>query len=400
MNVIAARQKASYSVFGHVCLDFSTPTVRLSQERAQATKDRVLGIEGFERGRLMTAEDLFSRHGLKISDVAANNRWNMESLTKSKGGPAASAALGIFQLSQEGKVDFRGAIGNDGIGREIAAYFEEYGMDSSAFIRISGAVTSHTLVVNEQIEGDPEAHRSFLHDRGPNSTVKFGDVAQSLHNLPDAERKVVMVGGNFLMPQLNPWGVMDIFEMARPQGAIRILNTVDDPAKTWALTAKAPELVDVLITDLDEAMGISGTTKDKDENDEAAIGRCMHYFRTHHYRNVAITNGVKGAWMYTTDPFVFSGADGHLFHMPCNPYIASLDQPKYGLGCGDITAGALAVAAGEHMDQFNALRFAMAAGGACALNIAGEITGPCEQGGARELVEEIVNKGHEIRGGQ
>jgi sugar/nucleoside kinase (ribokinase family) len=166
--------------------------------------------------------------------------------------------------------------------------------------------------------------------------------------------------------------------------AITILNTVHDASGKWDLGKDASSLIDVLIMDLDEAKCISGMDIPNDH-----MPALVEWFQKQGFRSAVITNGTDGAYMYSTDDNIFLPTVRRLaLHIPASRYVMELDRPKYGLGCGDVTAGALAVAIAEHMDLQTAGLFAMSAGGACALVEPGEIGGPCPQGGQRKA------KGH------
>lgn len=396
----------TYNVFGHVCGDSSTPTIRLTIQQARETENCVLGVPDLKRGSLMNAVQFRERTGMSITEFALSKGWDMNLLPFSKGGPAASAALAIFQLDPAGLVSFAGVIGKDAIGDRIIDYFKRYNMPTDSLVRISDVQTSHTLVINEDIEGDPEAHRTFIHDEGPNAVIGFDDIPESALDFIRSGRNIVMVGGNWLMPTLNPDGILKIMEIARGRGAITILNTVHDPSSKWDLGDNAQEFVDLLITDLDEASGIAGL---KDEGDGTDLAeRCLFALSEkipllkQGFPNIVITNGEKGALLYASNSV--AGQDSSVFHFaedkemiqritaPCSGYIRGLDVPKYGLGAGDCTAGAFAVAAGMMMSPVNAALFAMSAGGACILNVAGEIGGPVKQGGHWLHVNEILSK--------
>lgn len=371
------------NVYGHVCGDYSTPIMRLSREQAAASQKSVLGIPDLERGKLMTTQQLAER-GLTIADVCKQNGWETAKLGFSKGGPAASAALAAFQLaSNQGSVHFYGAAGKDHIAERLGQYLDRYNLPHT-LTAVRNAHTSHTLVVNEQVEGDADAQRTFIHEPGANAEVEI--FPESVLQVLENTRNIFMVGGSFLMPKFHPQGVLRMFQHVKEQAAhmreadvITILNTVHDPSGNWDLGENAAGLIDVLIMDLDEAKGIAGM--DVSEMNMPAL---FEWFKNSGFRNIVVTNGVKGAYMHSTDDNVFVPTPQHLaMHIPASRYVMGLDRPKYGLGCGDVTAGALAVAIGEHMDLVSAGSFAMSAGGACALVEPGEIGGPCKQGGQR-----------------
>lgn len=380
------------NVYGHVCGDFSTPIIRLSRQQALSSQRSVLGIPGLERGKLMTTKQLAER-GLTIPDICAQNGWDTSELGFSKGGPAASAALAAFQLaSDQGSVHFYGAAGKDHIAERLGQYLADYDLPHD-LTPVRNSHTSHTLVINEQIEGDADAQRTFIHEPGANAEVQTfpGSALQVLDNT----RNVFMIGGSFLMPKFHPQGVLRMFQHVKEQAArmkdadvITILNTVHDPSGNWNLGENASSLIDVLIMDLDEAKGIAGM-----DVTERNMPSLLEWFKTGRFRNVVITNGTNGAYMYSTDDNVFLPTPQHLaLHIPASRWVMGLDRPKYGLGCGDVTAGALAVAIAEHMDFQTAGLFAMSAGGACALVEPGEIGGPCKQGGQRVSAKESKHR--------
>ncbi len=389
---VAAVRPFSVNIYGHVCGDYSTPIRNLSGAEAISSQRSVLGIPGLERGKLMTTAQLKAGCGLTIGDVCNQNGWNKSGLGFSKGGPAASAALAAFQLaSNAGQVRYWGVVGNDQIGTKLAQYFSSYNMPTETLIKVPGLHTSHTLVINEQVEGDHDAQRTFIHEPGANGEVTFETFSASAFEVHEGARNVFMVGGSFLMPKFHPQGVLGIFERVKEAAShkkdadvITILNTAHDPSGNWDLGENAADLIDTLIMDFDEAKGIAGM--DVSENNMPTL---LDWFKQHGFRNAVITNGTKGAYVYSTDDNVLLPVPQHLpMHFPASRYVMKLDRPKYGLGCGDVTAGALAVAIAEHMNLETAMLFAMSAGGTCALNEPGEIGGPCKQGGQRSRANE------------
>lgn len=384
------------NIYGHVCGDYSTPIMHLTKAQALSSQRSVLGISGLDadgrnivglkRGSLMTTTQIKAA-GHTIQSICRQNGWDTSKLGFSKGGPAASAALAAFQLaSKTGKVNYWGVIGNDPIGAKLAKYFADYNMPTNSLIQAQGLHTSHTLVINEQVDGENDAHRTFIHEPGANGEVTFETFPAAAFDINEGARNIFMVGGSFLMPRFHPQGVLRLFERAKEAAshktdteAITILNTVHDASGEWDLGENASDLIDVLIMDFDEAKGIAGM-----DVSEKNMPTLVDWFRKQGFRNAVITNGTKGAYMYSTDDNVFIPTPQHLaLHIPASRYVMGLDQPKYGLGCGDVTAGAFAVAIAEHMDLQTAGQFAMSAGGACALREPGEIGGPCLQGGQR-----------------
>lgn len=391
MAAVSARP-FNINIYGHVCGDYSTPIMHRSAAQALSTQRSVLGIPGLERGKLMTAAQLKATADLTIAEVCRANGWETSKLGFSKGGPAASAALAAFQLaSNTGKVNYWGVIGNDSIGARLAQYFASYNMPANTLIKAAGLHTSHTLVINEQVEGESDAHRTFIHETGANGKVTYKTFPETAFDVHEGARNIFMVGGSFLMPEFHPDGVLKIFEHAKAAAsqkkdteAITVLNTVHDASGEWNLGENASKLIDVLIMDLDEAKGIA-----RMDVSERNMPTLIQWYKDHGFRNVVITNGTKGAYMYSNDANVFIPVSQHLaLHVPASKYVMELDRPKYGLGCGDVTAGALAVAIAEHMDLQTAGQFAMSAGGACALTEPGEIGGPCLQGGQRFRAKE------------
>ena len=175
-----ARPTKAITVFGHVCGDYTVPVRKLSQREAAASKESVLGINGFRRESLWTPADLKREHGLTFQDVIEQQGWDLAKLPFSKGGPAASAALAAFQLANPNTtvVSFKGAIGDDPVGQRVMDYFRTYNMDPSCLMKIQGVPTSYSLVIPEHVEGEGDK-RSFLHDPGANAALTFDGIPEN-----------------------------------------------------------------------------------------------------------------------------------------------------------------------------------------------------------------------------
>jgi len=240
------------------------------------------------------------------------------------GGKGANQAIAATRAG--GQTVFLGAIGSDSFGVTLSARIKAAGVDTAHLRTSYGASGVAVIMV------DRAGENSILVAPGANNT--FVD-------LTDAERQVIASADVLVCQQEIPVAtVIDAVRAARAGGTRVILNAA--PARELP-----PELlanVDLLVVNEGEAQAVTGG----DTADMAALLALVP--------RVVLTLGAAGAR--------FAERGGRDQHVPAFP-IEAADTTA----AGDAFTGALAVAWGEGRDLVEAVRWANAAGAACARKV-------------------------------
>lgn len=240
------------------------------------------------------------------------------------GGKGANQAIAATRAG--GHAVFLGAIGSDAFGVTLGARIKAAGVDT-AHLRTSYGASGVAVIMVDRA--------------GENSILVSPGANNSFVDLTDAERAVIAGGDVLVCQQEIPVATVIAAARAARAGDTRvILNAA--PAR-----ALPPELlanVDLLVVNEVEAQAITGG----DTADVAALLALVP--------RVVLTLGAAGAR--------FAERDGRDEHVPAFP-VAAADTTA----AGDAFTGALAVAWGEGRDLVEAVRWANAAGAACARKV-------------------------------
>ncbi|MFI5490915.1 ribokinase [Actinoplanes sp. NPDC051859] len=219
-----------------------------------------------------------------------------------------------------------GAIGSDAFGVTIKARLNASGVDTTHLRTSYGSSGVAVIMV------DRAGENAILVNPGANSTFA---------GLSAAEVAVIADGDVLLCQQeIPPDTVVAAARAARSGGTRVILNAA--PARE--LPAELVELVDLLVVNESEAAAITGTT----EPDLAGLLTVAP--------RVVLTLGAEGAR--------YADRDGRDETIPAYE-VEAVDSTA----AGDAFTGALAVAWGEGRDLVDAVRWANAAGAACARTV-------------------------------
>jgi ribokinase len=240
------------------------------------------------------------------------------------GGKGANQAIAATRAGASGV--FLGAIGSDSFGVTLKARIAASGVDTGQLRVVYGA--SGVAVVTVDARGEntvvvaPGANAAFTALTEPElSAVRRADVLVTQLEIPIET-------------------VLEAAHAARAAGTRVVLNAT--PARD--LPAELFDAVDLLVVNEGEARAISGTGREDPAALLAAVPRAV------------LTLGADGAW--------YVDRDGTSVHIPGFP-IDVVDST----GAGDAFTGALAVAWGEGRELVESVRWACAAGAACARQV-------------------------------
>ncbi|MFD0747985.1 ribokinase [Phytohabitans flavus] len=247
------------------------------------------------------------------------------------GGKGANQAIAAARAGAS--CAFLGAIGSDSFGVTLKARLAASGVDS-AHARVVYGSSGVALVVAD--------------GGGENTIVATPGANAAFTSLTEAELSTVR-GADVLVAQLEiPVETVTEAALAARAAGVRVLLNA---APARVLPAELLDAVDLLVVNEGEALTISGRGRE----DRGALLSMVP--------RAVVTMGDEGAW--------YGDRDGTSVHVPAFK-VDTVDSTA----AGDAFSGALAVAWGEGREMVEAVRWACAAGAACARHLGASVSLP------------------------
>jgi sugar/nucleoside kinase (ribokinase family) len=334
---------------------------------------RIEGDGGLHPGKLVFSKQFEAFAGKDLQASVEEISKNRTDPILNVGGPSIVALIHASQLLLGTGADVRyyGARGDDPEGEFLQSRLEKTPVKLERFKTSEGA-TPTTIVLSDPNFHGGHGERAFINNIGTAWKMGPEDLETGFF-----EADVVIFGGTALVPKLHDH-LTDLLREGKEAGCITVVNTVYDfrnemanPGRNWPLgkSDRSYGLIDLLITDLEEALHLSG------ETDMRAAGR---YFKEKGVSAFLITRG-------TGDTLCYS--DGRLFKpVPIGAYPVSSDlirdlqafQGGDTTGCGDnFVGGVLASLAWQVMrkefkpDLEECLAWGTVSGGYCCFHVGG-----------------------------
>jgi sugar/nucleoside kinase (ribokinase family) len=250
------------------------------------------------------------------------------------GGPSIVSLINAAQLvdKENCEVRFYGRGGNDEIGNYLISALRKTPVVLKDFKLINNQTPSTVVLSDPGFEGG-HGERMFI-----NSIAAAWEYDPE--NLDDAffNSDIVVFGGTGLVPQIHD-NLTSLLRKARSKGCTTIVNTVFDfrnekanPSKKWPLGESDDSYgyIDLLITDQEEALRLSGETKPQN---------AINFFIDRKVSSLMITNGSRN---------IITWSDGHFFgasgikEMPVSEKVITerkISQSGDTTGCGDNFVG-------------------------------------------------------------
>jgi ribokinase len=247
------------------------------------------------------------------------------------GGKGANQAIAAARAGAS--CAFLGAIGSDSFGVTLKARLAASGVDS-AHARVVYGSSGVALVV---VDGE-----------GENTIVATPGANAAFTSLTEAELAMVREA-DVLVAQLEiPVETVTQAALAARAAGVRVLLNA---APARVLPAELLDAVDLLVVNEGEAFTISGRGRDDPGALLSVVPRAV------------VTLGDEGAW--------YGDRDGVAARVPAFK-VETVDSTA----AGDAFTGALAVAWGEGREMIEAVRWACAAGAACARHLGASVSLP------------------------
>lgn len=191
----------------------------------------------------------------------------VDQININNGGDAMNTAMSIRYLGQE--VEFAGRIGNDSFGKFLSDKMQSVGIVSH-LIETEGVSTSSTIVLIRE-----DGERIFLHNAGANQRLTPQDIDIAWMD----GKKIVHIGGTYILPGIDGKGAAEIFRIAKEKGLLTSMDVTYNVSGNW-LEKIRPCLpyLDYFLPSINEAKCITGFENPEDIADallEKGVGNAV-----------------------------------------------------------------------------------------------------------------------------
>jgi len=333
---------------GCCLVDVLYNNISFSSEAMQQFLSKERGDGGLSPGQLVFLEDFVQYAKMPFEEI-------LSLITKGKapdkinvGGPSVVSLIHLAQMTskEECLVKFYGRGGSDENGKYLLAALEKSPVVLQDY-QLTEGYTPSTFVLSDPSYDNGHGERMFINTIGAANEFKPDFLKDDFFN-----SDVVVFGGTALVPSIHDH-LGALLKKSKEQGAITVVNTVFDfrnekknPHLKWPLGEREDSYqnIDLLITDHEEALRLSGTT-----NTDAA----GYFFVQSGLSSFIITNGSKE---------LYSWSDGKLFakqelrSMPISNQVSKelkINREGDTTGCGDNFVGGVLYSIVEQLKQKN-----------------------------------------------
>jgi len=327
--------KISISVTGCCLVDRLYNNISFTDPEFQPWLSKRRGDGGLTPGQLVFKEEFEQFCGEKLPAV-------LDKITKGKepdkinlGGPGVVPLIHAKQMLETTGTEcrFYGIGGDDPDGNYIKSVLEKMNLPVNNY-HLSGKVTPSTIVLSDPNYDNGHGERIFI-----NSIEAAWDYGPDKLDSDFFSSGVVVFGGTALVPEIHD-NLTELLARTKSAGAISVVNTVYDfrneksaPDKKWPLgrTDESYSYIDLLITDYEEALRLSGKKSLEDS---------ISFFRNAGTGAVIITNGPNNIRGFSSDKSIFG--ENRNIDLPVSEEISgALKRGSAGdtTGCGDNFSG-------------------------------------------------------------
>lgn len=299
---------------------------------------------GLSPGRLVFTEDLERFANKSFDEILFEITENKPPDSFNIGGPSIVSLINAAQLlyNSNAEIKFYGALGKDKTAKRIIDGLKTINIDLSNYKQFNSP-TPFTDVFSDPSYDHGRGERIFVNNIGAAWDYQPSDLDDTFF-----ESDITVFGGTALTPNIHD-KLTEILIKAKQNNCFTIINTVYDfrnekqnPQSKWPLVKKkAYDLVDLLITDKEEALKISGA--DTAEN-------AIEYFKSNHAKNVIITQGPLPTIVFASDK-----NSNDVSYLPISEEISlKLSKEKIKgdtTGCGDNFVGGVIASLAMQMSE-------------------------------------------------
>lgn len=318
-------------------IDFTGNEIRkyISRER---------GDGGLTPGKLVFQEEFEKYSGISLDNFITNITGGRKYDKINIGGPSIVSLINAAQLLTGVKCEVRyyGRAGNDANGRFLSSSIRKTPVVLKDFLLLEKRTPS-TLVLSDPTYDFGHGERMFINSIGAAWDFHPDELDDDFFN-----SDIVVFGGTALVPNIHDHLTM-LLRKAKSRACITMVNTVFDfrneknnPSGRWPLGEddESYSLTDILITDKEEALRLSG---------ESGIDKTISFFLGKRVPSFIITNGASDIICYSDGSF-FKASPVHFLPVS-NTVRNELNNHVGGdtTGCGDNFAGGVIASLVNHL---------------------------------------------------
>jgi sugar/nucleoside kinase (ribokinase family) len=224
------------------------------------------GDGGLVPGNLVFSKDLASFAGLNERECIKIVTGNRKADSTNLGGPGVVSMVHASQiLTREGwECTFYGALSNDSGSQVLKDFLNKFPLTCS-MEQINNTVIPSTIVLSDPGANQGAGERTFINRLGSAELMKPDYLNDGFF-----DASLFLWGGTALVPPIHD-NLTELLKKASDRGGINVVGTVYDfrnesaaPHSPWPLGARgsreqAYPYIDLLITDYEEALRLSGT---------------------------------------------------------------------------------------------------------------------------------------------
>ncbi len=329
-------RKITVSGVGCCLVDRLYNNVSFTSDSFSPFLSKTKGDGGLVPGNLVFKEE-FEHFAGKDFNLALNEIIQDKVPDKiSIGGPSIVALIHATQMLEGTDFDcrFYGCGGNDEDSDFLLSSLNKTRVNIENY-KLLGTVTPSTIVLSDPDFDYGHGERVFI-----NSIGAAWDFSPEDLNDDFFAADMVVFGGTALVPTIHDH-LSSLLEKAKSRNCITVVNTVYDfrnektnPKQKWPLgqTDECYSRVDLLITDFEEALRLSG---------KQTLEEAMNFFIENKTGAVVVTNGAKNIRVYSSGKLFGPMSDSE---MPVSSAISEeLKKGHWGdtTGCGDNFVGGM-----------------------------------------------------------
>lgn len=276
-------------------MDYLYSGIDFTSDAFGAFRSREPGDGGLSPGRLVFTEELERFAGISFQEILHRIVGDREADSRNLGGPAIVALINAAQLlsDRDISVRFYGARGRDETGERIVSIVNRTPLDIRHYV-VKDGISPFTNVFSDPNYDNGRGERTFVNNIGAARQYGPDDLDASFY-----DSQVVLFGGTALVPGIHDH-LLPLLRTAKEHGAITVVSTVYDfrnekknPGGRWPLgeSDEAFSFMDVLITDREEAVKISGESATKD---------VARFYRDRGVKTFIVTEGAEPVYFYST----------------------------------------------------------------------------------------------------
>jgi sugar/nucleoside kinase (ribokinase family) len=257
---------------------------------------RTRGDGGLTPGQLVFKEEFEHFSGRDFLSVLPELTGGRLPATLNVGGPCIVALIHAAQMTAGRDVSFRfyGSGGADENGRFLLSSLQKTPVNIDRYSLRDGAATPSDIVLSDPGYDNGNGERMFVITLG----AAWDYRPEALDDAFFAS-EVVVFGATALVPVIHDH-LEELLIKAKSNGCFTIVNTVFDfrneksqPDQKWPLgrTDNSYSYIDLLITDADEALHLSG---------QPTLSAALAFFKAQGAGAVIITNGARDVSLYAS----------------------------------------------------------------------------------------------------